>query len=173
MRSWFSAELRKIPSTIFQRVVYAGVTLLLGYIAFHFRDHLLDAVTIPLWLLILLSITAIITVSVGVILVIRSRQKPKWLHFTSATLDSALWKWKWNGDKIADLAPYCDECGSELEIRDNSSGISYAIPMLATFCPVCNQIKAEYEGVRDLPDQTRKKIIQLRDSKRWLSPQTG
>ena len=162
-----AAEIRKVPSTIFQRIIYTAIAILFGYIALHFRDRLQDTISTPLWLLGALTLFSVLLFIISLILIARSVARPKWIRFTSATIDSTLWKWKWSDEVITDLKPFCETCGTELEIRNNCTGITYATPMFVTYCPVCDQRKIEYEGILDISEQARKKIIQIRDTDRW------
>jgi len=128
----------------------------------YLRRHLGEVVKLPLWIVLTLSIVFLaMLIKITYELILECR-KPKWSKFTKVDIDGATWQWKWDGNEVKDLKPFC-LCGSEVEIIHEKIGPMEAIK---TICPICSQV-VQYTGVRDIAEQTRKKITYLRDTGQW------
>ena len=65
----------------------------------------------------------------------------KFHKYKQDTFKQALWKWKWQDDRIEQLWCYCPTCNNELSY--NSDYLLYKTDLL---CPNCEKLITSYDG---------------------------
>jgi hypothetical protein len=86
--------------------------------------------SVPLWVLIIISLLAFSVVVRGVIQ-LRKHVAPldplDYRNYCEAYIEGAKWRWEWQGNRISSLWCYCPSCDIELAYNDRQDHFSFAI----------------------------------------------
>jgi len=82
-------------------------------------EVLLSSYTLPVWLLLIISILATTTI-LRFMISLTSSSNPEYTVYVKDSIYGANWRWKWSKDEIANIQCYCPKCDAQL-IYDESS----------------------------------------------------
>ena len=114
------------------------MTSQIQYILEWLYKELLTTYTLPLWLILIISIFASIYIA-KLLLSIKFKSKPKYTAYTQDFIYGTNWKWKWEKEEISDIQCYCPKCDAILIYDDTLSNIKHTELSKTDFiCENCN-----------------------------------
>ncbi len=87
-------------------------------------ESLLTSYEFPLWLFLVISILALVTV-IRFFLNFPNNSKPEYITYIEDFIYGTKWRWKWIKDEISDIQCYCPKCDAVLLYDDRSSHTKY------------------------------------------------
>jgi len=103
-------------------------------------EALLTSYNIPLWVLLVISILALITV-IRFLISFQNNEKPAYLSYKEDFIYEAKWRWKWTKDQITNIQCYCPTCDSVLVYDDSSCSTRYTDIAKTDF--ICENCKSQ------------------------------
>ena len=101
-------------------------------------ESLLTSYEFPLWLFLVISILALVTV-IRFFLNFPNNSKPEYITYIEDFIYGTKWRWKWIKDEISDIQCYCPKCDAILIYDDRSSHTKYTDVSKTDFiCQNCN-----------------------------------
>jgi hypothetical protein len=122
---------------------------------------LISPVSIPIWLLILLSLVAVtFAVLVGIFIYAANRREASvTANYTEDTLFGIRWRWKWSSFGIDGPFSFCPRCDLQIYPR-RSSGFN-ALDGVEYHCEDCGVVLNKFERDHDwVEDRVKRKIQQ-------------
>ena len=114
------------------------MTSQIQYILEWLYKELLTTYTLPLWLILIISIFASIYIA-KLLLSIKFKSKPEYTTYTQDFIYGTNWKWKWEKEEISDIQCYCPKCDAILIYDDTSSNTKHTELSKTDFiCENCN-----------------------------------
>ncbi len=114
------------------------MTSQIQYILEWLYKELLTTYTLPLWLILIISIFASIYIA-KLLLSIKFKSKPEYTAYTQDFIYGTNWKWKWEKEEISDIQCYCPKCDAILIYDDTLSNIKHTELSKTDFiCENCN-----------------------------------
>jgi hypothetical protein len=114
------------------------LTSQIQYILEWLYKELLTTYTLPLWLILIVSIFASIYVA-KLLLSIQLKSKPEYTTYTQDSIYGTNWKWKWEKEEISNIQCYCPKCDAILIYDDTSSNTKHTELSKTDFiCENCN-----------------------------------
>lgn len=110
-------------------------------------EALVSSYSIPGWVLITVSLLAVIGV-ISIYIAVRPSKEPEYKKYTEDFIYGVKWRWSWLGDKISRLRCYCPVCDADL-VHDDSSCKNRRSNVRKTdfICEHCgNQVIASIDG---------------------------
>lgn len=99
---------------------------------------LLTSYSLPIWVLLIISILAIITI-VRVLLLFTNSSKEEYTKYVEDSIYNAKWRWKWTKSEIVNIECYCPKCDSVLVYDESSCHTRYTDVAKTDFiCENCN-----------------------------------
>jgi len=104
-------------------------------------ESLLETLPVPVWLIL---ITSIITIGVVVIVIVAffegtnstsTSNNAPYLSYIEDHISGAVWRWKWNDNKVVNLTCYCPTCDGQLIY---STSYMYDESSVHFICENCN-----------------------------------
>lgn len=109
-------------------------------------EFLLSSYDVPVWLLLIISILALISIF-KFFIYLQNRSKIEYLKYIEDIIYSAKWRWKWSKGKIVDLQCYCPTCDSILVYDDTTHMKPTELLKTEFICENCNsQIVSTIHG---------------------------
>lgn len=110
-------------------------------------DILLTSYTLPVWLLLIISILALVSI-INFLLLFTNNKKAEYTKYVKDSIYDATWRWKWKKDDIVDIQCYCPKCDSILVYDESSCHTKYTEVTKTDFiCEKCNsQIVTSIHG---------------------------
>lgn len=87
-----------------------------------FGRFLVQDNSVPTWVLILLSVLAMVPLVSFVRDIIRRTAALEYLSYTEDKMFGATWRWRWVGNRVSNLWGFCSTCDAELVYDDSSCG---------------------------------------------------
>ena len=87
-------------------------------------EALLTSYTVPLWVLIIISVLAL-TTTIRFLINLQSNTKPEHLSYKEDFIYGANWRWKWTKNEVSNIQCYCPKCDSLLVYDDSSCHTRY------------------------------------------------
>lgn len=137
---------------------------LLSTEAISFYDMLLTSYTLPIWMLLLISFLALITV-IKLLLLLTDNSKEEYTKYSEDFIYDAKWRWKWTKEEIVDIECYCPKCDAILLYDESSCHTKYTEVAKTDFiCENCNSqiITSIYGGNKKYAINAVKREIQRR-----------
>jgi hypothetical protein len=103
-------------------------------------ESLLSSYTLPLWLLLIISFLALISI-VKFFMNFKITSKPEHFTYTEDLVYGAKWRWKWAKDEIVNIECYCPKCDSLLVYDDSSCHTKYTEVVKTDF--ICENCKSQ------------------------------
>lgn len=104
-------------------------------------------ITLPLWLILVIVFPAITAV---ILLFLDARKEliPAYQRYVKDVFYNAVWRWRWDNNKVTSLWAYCPKCDGELMYDEDSGGSLYAQVYKTHFiCSHCdNKVMASVPG---------------------------
>ncbi len=101
-------------------------------------EALLTSYTVPLWVLIIISVLALTTI-IRFLINLQSNTKPEHLSYKEDFIYGANWRWKWTKNEIVNVECYCPKCDSVLVYDESSCHTRYTDVAKTDFiCENCN-----------------------------------
>ena len=114
------------------------MTSQIQYILEWLYKELLTTYTLPLWLILIISIFASVYIA-KLLLSIKFKSKPEYTAYTQDFIYGTNWKWKWEKEEISDIQCYCPKCDAILIYDDTLSNIKHTELSKTDFiCENCN-----------------------------------
>lgn len=98
---------------------------------------MLSSYDVPVWLLLIISILALISIF-KFFIYLQNRSKIEYLKYIEDNIYNAKWKWKWSKGKIVDLQCYCPTCDAVLVYDDTSHTKPTELLKTEFICENCN-----------------------------------
>lgn len=87
-------------------------------------EALLTSYTVPLWVLIIISVLALTTI-IRFLINLQGSSKPEHLSYKEDFIYGANWRWKWTKNEVSNIQCYCPKCDSLLVYDDSSCHTRY------------------------------------------------
>ncbi|MCT7911387.1 hypothetical protein N5912_06075 [Arcobacter lacus] len=119
---------------------------------------------LPIWLLLIISILAFISV-IKFLLLFTNNKKAEYTKYVKDSIYDATWRWNWKKDGIVDLQCYCSKCDSMLIYDESSCYTRYTDVIKTDFiCEKCDSqiITSIHGGNKKHAINTVKREIQRR-----------
>jgi hypothetical protein len=119
---------------------------------------------LPIWLLLVISILAFISV-IKFLLLFTNNKKAEYTKYVKDSIYDATWRWNWKKDGIVDLQCYCPKCDSMLIYDESSCHTRYTDVIKTDFiCEKCDSqiITSIHGGNKKYAINTVKREIQRR-----------
>ena len=125
---------------------------------------LLTSYSLPIWVLLIISTLAIITI-VRFLLLLTNSSKEEFTKYVEDSIYGAKWRWKWTKDEIINIECYCPKCDSLLVYDDSSCHTKYTELVKTDF--ICENCKSQivtsiHGGNKKYAMNTIKREIQRR-----------
>ena len=110
-------------------------------------EELLTLYTLPLWIILVISIFASITI-IKFFLSFQTNSKPEYITYIEDFIYETKWRWKWEKDEITNIQCYCPKCDAILVYDDSSTHTKHTDLSKTDFiCENCNfQIVTSIRG---------------------------
>lgn len=121
-----------------------SVFLRLWMMLVSFYRWIVSGVSIPCWLLILLSVLSIAFIVMMIFKFTGKEECSPFLKYKKDFIKGVNWRWSWDGNRVVGLTPYCPNCDMCLTYIEHSkydldSGTSF-------YCDQCERVVANIKG---------------------------
>ena len=101
---------------------------------------LLSSYTLPLWMLLIISLFALISI-IKFFFSFINNTKAEYASYIEDSIYDAKWRWKWAKDEIVNIECYCPKCDSLLVYDDSSCHTKYTEVVKTDF--ICENCKSQ------------------------------
>ena len=115
---------------------------------------LLTSYSLPIWLLLIISVLALVSI-INFLLLLTSSKKAEYTKYLEDFIYDANWRWKWEKDEIIDIQCYCPKCDSILVYDESSCHTRYTEVVKTDF--ICE--KCDSQIVTSIPGGNKKYAI--------------